>query len=407
VVEFERMAPSASASRRRGAAPRADDGEQAIHVPPVVDAVLRTAGQPLDAATLGYFEPRFGHDFSRVRVHADPAAGLSARAVNALAYTVGADVVFDRDRYAPATPKGRSLLAHELAHVVQQSDGVPSRRVFRQVNRADWGVLGPLTAMPDQQLQDRYDAIVEYFITAKQSTLGDDKIQSEAGEIGAILARRAGRTFDTADIARMRVFFESNARASNPKSCIVALNDGVKLLLGDPKQKTAGSVDETARLLQATGHAGAAREVGFLDARGRPTTGTLSPVRLRESVWDAVMALAGGDRGWSVFVMSLMDGYHSVTLSLDNTDPAKPKIFWSDQWPTKGGFMEYTRASLDVEIEHLTHAWWEEEAAGTGVSALKIGRPIRMNTAVRLYRLRGEPQYVGAPPVSRSVPRAP
>jgi hypothetical protein len=209
VVEFERMAPSASASRRRGASPRADDGEQAIHVPPVVDAVLRTAGQPLDAATLGYFEPRFGHDFSGVRVHADPAAGLSARAVNALAYTVGADVVFDRDRYAPATPKGRSLLAHELAHVVQQSDGVPSRRVFRQVNRADWGVLGPLTAMPDQQLQDRYDAIVEYFITAKQSTLGDDKIQSEAGEIGAILARRAGRTFDTADIARMRVFFES------------------------------------------------------------------------------------------------------------------------------------------------------------------------------------------------------
>jgi hypothetical protein len=407
VAEFDRIARSAAALGRGEAATHADHGEQALHVPPVVDAVLRTAGQPLDAATLGHFEPRFGHDFSRVRVHTDSAAGLSARTVNALAYTVGADVVFDRDRYAPATPEGRSLLAHELAHVVQQPDGAPARRVLRQVRRPDWGVLGPLTAMSDQQLQDRYDAIVEYFLTAKQSTLGDDKIQSEAGEIGAILASRAGRTFDAPDIARMRAFFEANARASKPKSCIATLNEGVKLVLSEPKQKTAGSVDETASRLQATGRAGAAREVGFLDARGRPTTGTLSPVRLRESVWDAVIALAGGDRGWSVFVMSLMDGYHSVTLSLDNTDPAKPRIFWSDQWSTKGGFMEYTRANLDVEIEHLTHAWWEEEAAGTGESALKTGRAIRMNTVVRLYRLSREPQHVGPPPVSRPVQPAP
>jgi hypothetical protein len=181
----------------------------------------------------------------------------------------------------------------------------------------------------------------------------------------------------------------------------------VKLVLSKPKQKTRGSVDETAGELQATGRAGAVREVGFFDARGRRTTGTLSPVRLRESVWDAVIAQAGGDPGWSVFVMSLMDGYHSVTLSLDNTDPAKPKIFWSDQWSTKGGFKEYTKATLDAEIEHLTHAWWEAEAAGTGESALKTGRAIRMNTVVRLYRLRREPQHLGAPPVSRSVQPAP
>jgi outer membrane protein OmpA-like peptidoglycan-associated protein len=65
-------------------------------------------------------EGRLGHDFSRVRVHADERAAASARAVTALAYTVGRDVVFDSGHYAPNTLEGRRLLAHELAHVVQQ-----------------------------------------------------------------------------------------------------------------------------------------------------------------------------------------------------------------------------------------------------------------------------------------------
>ena len=66
-------------------------------------------------------EPRFRHDFSRVRVHADTQAAESARAVNALAFTVGNDVVFGNGQYAPQTPAGRRLLAHELAHTIQQS----------------------------------------------------------------------------------------------------------------------------------------------------------------------------------------------------------------------------------------------------------------------------------------------
>jgi hypothetical protein len=87
--------------------------------PPVVHDVLRSPGQPLDAATRAFMEPRFGHDFSRVRVHTDAGAAASARAVNAAAYTVGADVVFRPGRYAPHTAEGRRLLAHELVHVVQ------------------------------------------------------------------------------------------------------------------------------------------------------------------------------------------------------------------------------------------------------------------------------------------------
>src|SRR5262249_2574029 len=90
--------------------------------PPIVHDVLRSPGQPLDPATRAFMEPRFGYDFSGVRVHTDARAAESARAVSALAYTVGRDVVFGAGQYAPETHEGQRLMAHELTHVVQQDD---------------------------------------------------------------------------------------------------------------------------------------------------------------------------------------------------------------------------------------------------------------------------------------------
>ena len=89
-------------------------------IPPAVYEVLRSPGDALDPAARAFMEPRFNHDFSQVRVHTDAQAAESARAVNAQAYTVGRDVVFEAGRYSPASAEGRSLLAHELTHVVQQ-----------------------------------------------------------------------------------------------------------------------------------------------------------------------------------------------------------------------------------------------------------------------------------------------
>jgi hypothetical protein len=100
---------------------QAVDTREPTAIPPIVHDVLRSPGHPLDAATRGFFEARFGHDFGRVRVHADGAAARSARAVDASAYTVGTHVVFGAGRYAPGTGAGQRLLAHELAHVVQQN----------------------------------------------------------------------------------------------------------------------------------------------------------------------------------------------------------------------------------------------------------------------------------------------
>ncbi len=89
--------------------------------PAIVHQVLSEPGQPLNAATRAFFETRFDHDFSRVQVHSGPRAAASARAVNARAYTVGNHIVFRNDEFNRSETEGRTLVAHELAHVIQQS----------------------------------------------------------------------------------------------------------------------------------------------------------------------------------------------------------------------------------------------------------------------------------------------
>jgi hypothetical protein len=81
---------------------------------------LKGGGQPLSENSRAFFEPRLGHDFGHVRVHTDTQAAKLAESVNAQAFTVGKDVVFNAGQYAPEKTNGRKLLAHELTHVVQQ-----------------------------------------------------------------------------------------------------------------------------------------------------------------------------------------------------------------------------------------------------------------------------------------------
>lgn len=99
---------------------------QHFEVPAIVHEVLRSPGQPLDDQTRAFMEPRFIHDFSRVRIHADAQAAESARTVNALAYTVGRDVVFGEGQFVPQSHEGQTLIAHELTHVVQQQQHAAS-----------------------------------------------------------------------------------------------------------------------------------------------------------------------------------------------------------------------------------------------------------------------------------------
>ena len=169
--------------KREGELQRVTVNNSRTHeVPPIVHEVLRSPGQPLHETVRAFMEPRFGHDLSRVaththetmptltplaigspndrfeqeaeakakhvvsqsnvshdvapkfdavRIHTDGKATESARAVNALAYTVGNHIVFGRGQYTPQTPAGQKLLAHELAHVVQQGEGKEVNRISR------------------------------------------------------------------------------------------------------------------------------------------------------------------------------------------------------------------------------------------------------------------------------------
>ncbi|PVX76291.1 uncharacterized protein DUF4157 [Paraburkholderia unamae] len=108
--------PIARAARKAPAHGQHDAGPQAAR------AVPKSSGFPLPATARAFFEPRFGFDLSRVRIHADEDAARSAQAHGAAAYALGQHIVFGAGRYAPNTTSGRQLLAHELSHTIQQRD---------------------------------------------------------------------------------------------------------------------------------------------------------------------------------------------------------------------------------------------------------------------------------------------
>ncbi|HEX4696950.1 MAG TPA: DUF4157 domain-containing protein [Candidatus Udaeobacter sp.] len=100
--------------------PKAEANCSAEVARPIVHEVIHSAGRPLDVSTRAFMEPRFGHDFSGVRIHTDARAAELAGAIQARAFAVGQEIVFGAGEFAPQTSHGRQLMAHELTHVVQQ-----------------------------------------------------------------------------------------------------------------------------------------------------------------------------------------------------------------------------------------------------------------------------------------------
>lgn len=129
-TEEEREAGAEIRRKPTGAVACAD------RAPPPVAAALRVPGRPLDPAVRAEFEPLFGTSFADVRLHADAAADAAARAIGARAFTFGTHIGFAAGTYAPATRAGRALIAHEIAHVVQQS-GFAEGTVQRQSLNVD------------------------------------------------------------------------------------------------------------------------------------------------------------------------------------------------------------------------------------------------------------------------------
>lgn len=161
------------------------------HVAPLaVGAVLSDAGRPLDHETRGAMEARFGHDFSRVRIHSDDAAAASAEELGALAYAAGPHVVFNRGQFRPETAAGRALLAHELAHSIQHGDAAtpaiqPKMKLELQTTNPIWRG----TKKPEKKLPRKFGSddmpFVHQGATGTPSTPGTEgdviELQAESG----------------------------------------------------------------------------------------------------------------------------------------------------------------------------------------------------------------------------------
>lgn len=210
-------------------------------------------------------------------------------------------------------------------------------------------------------------------------------VSKEAARAGTEINRRAalaaGRTFSDADVAAARKMFEDNAaqpKGGGRKECIVILNSVLKDVWQEPAQRhTNETIEKAMALFVASGRAGAAREIWFTRRSGKATRGGARPEGLQTSLWDAAVAMTSGDPGWSMFGLSLMDGFHALTLTVDNNDPTAPKVFLSDQVPGwTDGWKQYGRKDLDQHVIALVQGWWDGMAEGK-----------KHTTVIRLWRL--------------------
>ena len=187
VSDDEDEAPT-SLMRTQSSEPQAAAGAALSSVPHVVQTVLNSGGgQPLDTSTRAFMEPRFGHDFSQVRVHSGSDAEQSAQDVHANAYTVGHNIVFGTGRFAPGTYEGRRLIAHELTHTIQQGAG---RTLTPAIQRTRLSGVGggliqrdsndstPSTSFDVPSLDQQYNRAVE---TARQTGSWQDAAEKLNG----------------------------------------------------------------------------------------------------------------------------------------------------------------------------------------------------------------------------------
>jgi hypothetical protein len=392
---------------------------------PVVQKSITAHAATLDTETRNFMEPRFGYDFSDVRIHSDGQAVEAARSLNARAFTVGNDIVFGEGQYRPRTDSGRKLLAHELTHVYQQRrpvsrDRNPAEAVASEENDAV-GVFDrrkampvlthrppaiqkeeatesrptvppglidhdlDLTALRDAQLHNRFDQISQLLAAGRLRTSQRRELEREGRRVGDELSERAlrlGLTFHIDDVEQMKQTFlraVRDARAGRPHECINLVREALGVLMRRGSaipQQPRNEMQGTMEYLNRQGSVSAYRQILFVDARGtRITRGIgLRPERPEQSVWTTMMDMArgsGGTRfGYSVFGLSLLDNFHSVVLTIDNRPHrlGHPIVRWSDQTTRHG-------------------RGWEEmqEAASGHQASVRPGSPRGLDEYVRYF----------------------
>lgn len=476
---------------RRSTANQANSSDT---IPDSVNRTLQSGGERLSPSVRAFFESRFGRDFSQVRVHRESLAAESTRAVNAQAYTVGNHVVFGNGKYAPESPAGRELLAHELAHVVQQGASSKiypqggNKRVDSNANTSamrgrDTPPPAPVRRRSPLRLQRRSilqgiaglfrgddfsDAELREYLERIDSTgviedytesdnkaraivrrwyrgdslflltparkvlliremlsgftgdtdeqailqllqgtggsefddvlaqIGVDNLHSafhgaEQDQLDALLAlRREGATrrgtetqaeesvvFSSETIAELQQRFTSNAESTNRRNCIEIIRDIAPLLFASDPQLAERVRSRLARLrgrtLAMTELGEAMAELGLASDYRRIRfdngNGQQQPTAMTGSAWETIMEMVGDTPGWHIFGMAVFDGYHSVTVLVDNR-PDGPRVYWADQWRidpgddfheeerSVSGFRRYEQAGFDRFLNEFTERRW-------------------------------------------------
>jgi hypothetical protein len=195
-----------------GKVQRKQDSDEARQVTPEASAgidALRGGGSPLPASARDFFEPRFGVDFSHVRLHTDSRAADTAKALGASAFTVGPDIAFGAGEYAPASPAGKRLLAHELTHVEQQD------AVVGQVQRAPAGA-------PAAPTDDNEADLAQELASAHERVIGAATPEERAWALRVELLLGWSRPASVADDAVFDAFLSRCYQAADSEARTLA-----------------------------------------------------------------------------------------------------------------------------------------------------------------------------------------
>ncbi len=233
---------------------------------------LQGGGQPLPPSIRAFFEPRFGRDFSQVRIHTDSRAAESARAVNALGYTLNRNVVFGAGQYAPETVTGQQLLAHELTHVVQQTERPSSGDVQTSVSlqrQQAPAAAGPQSwaSCPSDEISDLNEELSEA-VNWVQGAIDDLQASDRPARTNGALARYL--TSDSAHISStilpnlQAILADLNLGATNfrcqtEQQCLAAFPGGAVAYSGNPitlcpEYFDEGRLDRITTLIHESGH---------------------------------------------------------------------------------------------------------------------------------------------------------
>lgn len=251
-------------------------------VPPIVREVLHSPGQPLDPTTRTFMEARLGHDFGQVRVHNDAQAGESARVVNALAYTVGRNIVFGPRQYTPGTTAGRQLLAHELAHVVHQ--GQPEDRTGPGGSNIR---LGPANSLQEREAEIASQQVASGVTPAHLGTSSLRPIQPTTLQRQLSSDYQLNLAIDERGRVEVTLSGPNLPVISNPTIGIRRNVDGTYDMMAGGRGKTVAASEVPAMLRGALGTAGKPSAPNARQVFRMPTcSGLRSPSGTRFMTYD-------------------------------------------------------------------------------------------------------------------------